>query len=281
MSNLIVQENAASLCYNLDLIPNTYLVAITQRNVAIVEAMIRNDSAYIRSNQANASIQYKRGKVHSTKPTWKERVAEDAPNIKYGGSTAFWMDKLKNYLLFNNSDPLYAYEDVMYYTVSAIDRENSTHLNADGVGREEITERLLSIDKADLLVFLKTPNTSTNSYKLISIISKTTNPTHSDYKPRINYSFATKFCHYACFYLFDGVPEQDNFSIFDNVLEKALLKYIKKYHLNYTVVDFKKYDKYLEAIEAVIRESKRNGHGNEVSKNGLDHLLWYYYKGRI
>lgn len=281
MSNLIDQENAASLCYNLALIPNTSLVAITQRNVAIVEAMIRNDSAYIRSNQANSSIQYKRGKVHSTKPTWKERVAEDAPNIKYGGSTAFWMDKLKNYLLFNNGDPLYSYEDVMYYTVSAIDRENSTHLNADGVGREEITERLLSIDKADLIVFLKTPNISTDSYKLISIISNTTNPTQADYKPRTNYSFATKFCHYACFYLFDGAPEQDNFSIFDNVLEKALLKYIKKYQLDYSVANFKKYDKYLEAIEAVICESEQKGHGDKVSRNGLDHLLWYYYKGRI
>lgn len=53
MSNLIVQENAASLCYNLDLIPNTYLVAITQRNVAIVEAMIRNDSAYQKASKIN------------------------------------------------------------------------------------------------------------------------------------------------------------------------------------------------------------------------------------
>ena len=281
MSNLIHLENTASLRYNLDIIPGTDLVAITQRNVAIVEAMIRNDSAYIRSNQVTASIQYKRGKGHSTKLTWKERVAEDAPNIKYGGSTAFWMSKLKNYLLFNTSDPLYAYEDVVYYTISAIDRENSTHLNADGIGREEIAERLIAINKAQLVSFLKTPNTPSSLYELIDIISETTNPTQKDYKPRTNYSFATKFCHYACFYLFDGELEQDNFSIFDNVLEKALSRYIEKYKLNYTVTDFKKYDKYLGVIEAVICESERKGHGDEVSKNGLDHLLWYYYKGRL
>lgn len=281
MSNLIHLENTASLRYNLDIIPGTDLVAITQRNVAIVEAMIRNDSAYIRSNQVTASIQYKRGSEHSTKSTWKERVAEEAQNIKYGGSTAFWMMKLKNYLLFNRSDPLYTYEDVMYYTISAIDRENSTHLNADGVGREEITERLLAINKSQLVAFLKAPQASPNSYKLVDIISEITHPARKDYKPRINYSFATKFCHYACFYLFDGVPEQDNFSIFDNVLEKALIKYIKKYQLDYSVANFKKYDKYLEAIEAVICESEHKGHGDKVSRNGLDHLLWYYYKGRI
>ena len=51
------------------------LVCLTRDNVAIVEAMIRNNSAYIHSSDKNA------------KPIVN----------KYGGSTAYWMSLLKKY----------------------------------------------------------------------------------------------------------------------------------------------------------------------------------------
>lgn len=282
MSNLIYEEREVSKKYDLKLIEGTDLVAITRRNVAIVEAMIRNDSAYMHSNDVNAKIMHQKANgtpySRSTHADWEYRVKQEYPHIKYGGSCAYWCDKLKNYLLYGKQDPVYSYEEIIYYVISAIDRENSTHLNADGVGRLEITKRILEIQPQDLKNRLKDPKS--DNYELIKEIS---NPTHPDanHKPRENYSFATKFCHYVSFYLFEDADEQDNFSIYDNVVEKALLKYTKRYGFDYKASDFKKYAKFLKAIEDVIDASKNTDGGDDVSRNGFDHLLWYYYKGRV
>lgn len=93
------------------------------------------------------------------------------------------------------------------------------------------------------------------------------------FKPRI--AFATKFCHYVCFYVFEGQPEQDNFSIYDNVVAGILPYYAIKYKIDYKKVDFKKYSQYIGLVDEIIRRS-----GSNISRNGFDHLLWYYYKGR-
>src|SRR5574344_1321487 len=80
------------------------LAKLTEDNVAIVEAMIRNDSAYIKSSDVNAS-----------------------PRGKYGGSTAYWMAQLKNYL-FTNKQNEDTYKIIIENAVNAVDRENSTHI---------------------------------------------------------------------------------------------------------------------------------------------------------
>ena len=36
------------------------------------------------------------------------------------------------------------------------------------------------------------------------------------------------------------------------------------------------YIAYQNAVDAVIENAK-----NQISRNGFDHLVWYYYKGRI
>ena len=95
------------------------LAKLTRDNVAIVEAMIRNDSAYIRSTDVNAApIHNRRG------------------GVKYGGSSAYWMTLLKNVLLNHMSDSNYSYEKIIEGAVESVDRENSTHLNADKCGRK-------------------------------------------------------------------------------------------------------------------------------------------------
>ena len=75
---------------------------------------------------------------------------------------------------------------------------------------------------------------ASEDYKLIKELSAPTNPDSKNkpnrgnaykYKPRENFSFATKFCHYMAMYLFDGKNYADNFSIYDNVLDKAIRKY--------------------------------------------------------
>ena len=69
---LIQDELDKSQKYMLKTILNTDLVQLTQENVAIVEAMIKNDSDYYKSSDPEAG-----------------------PTKKYIGSTAYWMKRLK------------------------------------------------------------------------------------------------------------------------------------------------------------------------------------------
>ena len=93
---------------------------------------------------------------------------------------------------------------------------------------------------------------------------------------RRNVSFASKFCHFSCFYIFEGEEAQDNFSIYDGVVAKALPKYLAYYKLNdrFKIKD-KDYEGYSKAIDAIIEAS-----GSKISRNGFDHLVWYYFKGK-
>lgn len=222
------------------------LVALTQDNVAKVEAMIKNDAAYLNSGNINFS--------------------------ENGGSTAYWMCKLRNYINSNHKDKNH-YREIIFNAVCAVDRDNSTHINADGVGRDEITNRICGLSLKKLIDYLQRPHET--KYKLFEIIAEQTTPKDKKYKPRINKSFASKFCHYACFYLFEGQNEQDNYSIYDSILKNALPYYAEYYKIKITKKDLEDYAKYSEIIEKILEMS-----GNNISKNGFDHLLWYYFKGR-
>ncbi len=227
------------------------LAKLTRENVAIVEAMIRNDSAYIRSSDVNAE------------PTYTKKHT-----IKYGGSTAYWMTQLRK-LLSGETHERYSYEDVIKGAVESVDRENSTHLNADKVGRAEITERLISFDQSELMECLKNPD-----YKDMLLIQEISRKTSAEHGARCNPSFASKFCHYACFYLFEGTEFQDNYSIYDGILKSVLPMYLDYFNLDkYQLDDYKQYRTAVDKI--------REASGVEISRNGFDHLLWYYHKGRI
>ena len=283
---------------------NHGLVALTQDNVARIEAILCIDSNYRKSGDATACPligEYKKdSKNHKKGDNY----------ISYGGSTAYWLIQLKKHLdnglvtfdknlfeglpesimeqwsvLFmkdvlkvrNNSAEEYSLEVAIYGTVSAIDRENSTHLTSDqnsnkkGNGRIELTKRILKI-WGSIERHLRQRH-----FSLICYLSKKTN----NGQGRENYSFATKFCHYACYYWFYGQPEQDNYSICDNVLRKAVAEYANVYglhkHLNqgkeFTEKDFANYSLYSEVIDEL-----RNKYGENISRNGFDHLLWYYHK---
>ena len=80
-----------------------------------------------------------------------------------------------------------------------------------------------------------------------------------------------------CFYLFKGQPEQDNFSIYDNVLAEAIPKYHEKYCGNKVAIkkDYEKYIKYIDEIRKCAKEK----HHEEISRNAFDHLLWFNHKG--
>ena len=142
------------------------LAKLTENNVAIVEAMIRNDSAYIKSSDTKAEPRYKKN-----------------GDIIYGGSTAYWMSKLKKYLLSNNQDQN-DYKEIIKNAVNAVDRENSTHINSDKYGRSEITERILKIDKNELVQSLKEPSYK-NMLLFNEIARKTSAPTKAPPKRTI------------------------------------------------------------------------------------------------
>lgn len=241
--------------YMLDIDEN--IVKITLKNVARVEAMIKNDSAYLRSGDNKFEPQVsKNGKIN------------------YQGSSAYWIAQLKEIFIYGRqlSNDNYTYEKCIKESIFAIDRENSTHLNADRVGRKEIFNRIIQIEKKELIELLKYP--VKDDYKLIKIISEKTS------KGRKNFSFATKFCHYMCFYLFEGEEEQDNFSIYDEVLANAIPKYCKRFKINRDDLQFKEnYKKYIEVIDE-IRNKAYEEYGYLVSRNGFDHLIWYFHKGR-
>ena len=218
--------------------------------------MIRNDSAYIHSTDINA------------KPTYNSNN-----ETKYGGSTAYWMTQLKNFLN-DKLDSGYSYKEILEGAVASVDRENSTHLNADKCGRKEITERLCEFDHTEFIECLKNPE-----YKDMKLIQEISRKTSAKQNARTNPSFASKFCHYACFYIFEGTEYQDNYSIYDGILRKVLPLYLDYYKIEGSY-DLNNYREYRMAVDK-IREKVREKYGIEISRNGFDHLLWYYHKGRL
>lgn len=236
------------------------LPEISHRNVVLAEAMIANDSDYILSGDVCAK-----------------------PDGKYKGSTAYWMHTLKDALDHNSNDT--KIKKIITEAVLAVDRENSTHLAADSLGPSVITERIY-LKRHALVDILKDRS---KGFRFIEDLSAKTGDSNilkggKTYHPRENYSFATKFCHYACLFFFDNDKERvfrDNYSIYDRVVAKALPDYLKAYNIlkadkrPYKEADFKHASSYALFSELIdcLRDDK-------VSRNGFDHLLWYYHKAR-
>lgn len=241
------------------------LVALTRRNVALAEAMIMNNSSYLKCFDLDCGPKGKR----------------ENKNF-YCGSTAYCMNELKYF--YDNDGNLIekrvkegknkkTFKNVVLDAVKAVDRENSTHLNADRTGIDEITNRIFE-KRADLVKYF---GDVSKGFELIDCIKKKTNPTTK--KGRANYSFATKFCHYGSFFFFND-DRKDNYSIYDGVMEKKLPLYLKMYNINFDKNEFKVYENYYKYVGDII-ERVKNKTGEEISRNGFDHLIWYYYKGRI
>lgn len=240
------------------------IVKLTTDNVAKVEAMIMTDSGYAKSGDVNAG------------PTYKKNGNEDYP-----GSTAYWMTQLKNEIEVADDSRL---KVIISHAVAAVDKENSTHINSDGVGREQLTDRIFArvvrlketLSNFDTGVrFIEDVAAITDVSKKNEEEKKKPKKEQKHYVARTNLSFASKFAHYACLYLFgEDDANRDNFSIYDNVLNKALPIYVKKYGLDGYYSN--SYSSYYKCIERIIEKC-----GEPLSRNGFDHLVWYYYKARL
>ena len=247
MANKIQQEYDASRIYDLKQIQikdGNHIVELTRDNVARVEAMIRQDSKYSNSHNPHSKT-----------------------------SSTYWLKQLKEVLIDNKSVSAAEYSKIISHCVETIDRENSTRLKTDGVGRVEMAERLCKLDRNVLLQYLKKPKQ--NKYRLIEILSKATCPKESNKHARRNKSFASKFCHYACMILFKGKKEQDNFSIYDKILRDNIPLYAGQYDIKIPRGFSTSYSKYISVIDQIIKKS-----GNKISRNGFDHLLWYFHKAQ-
>lgn len=98
------------------------LLKLSRKNVARAEMMIANDSRY--------------------------RSVEDEANKFH---------ELGNVLLGRASCDEGTYHADISEIVELIDKRNSTHLNADGVGRTELTNRICDFGRENLLECLRDP----------------------------------------------------------------------------------------------------------------------------
>lgn len=226
------------------------LPALTVANVAKVEAMIRADSKYT--------------------PNDYFRNDKYIPRL---------MKEFGEHLKHPDNDK--GFDAVVEKVVERIDIENSTHLTADcndsylhKNARGEMEDRIKKY-KDDILPYLENPG----SCRGINLVKELSEPTVG-LKERRHLSFASKFCHYACFYIFEGEDAQDNFSIYDSIVAKILPYYLDYYQNKIKLKkEFKPaskdYEIYSEAIGAVIKAS-----GSRISRHGFDHLVWYYFKDK-
>lgn len=241
--NLIQQEALSSQEFDFERDDNG-LVKLTLRNVALAEAIVRADSRYAKT--WDKTQRYEKG--------------------KNPGSTAFWMTEWKKSW---DGRSECTRDDILMGAIQAINRENSTRLAKDERGMKSIFEKLKNFSDDEVKEHLQHPRQY--KYKLLEEIAKA--PDVEGGKRHL--SFASKFCHYACFFMFEGEDAQDNYSIYDSVVKKAVPKYLEAYGIPFQNDDFKEYSDYQNAIDAL-----REKAGAAISRNGFDHLIWYSYKGK-
>lgn len=121
---LIEKEEAASNNYKLaeETIDGEKIVKLTRDNVARVEAMIRYNSDYRDAGDENKGI-----------------IKNKKGEIKYIGSSTYWLKQLKEIIYSENKKTLegFNFEEIIENLVISIDNENSTHLNSDNKKRKE------------------------------------------------------------------------------------------------------------------------------------------------
>lgn len=160
------------------------------------------------------------------------------------------------------------YENI-YAAVTAVDNSNSTHLNANkskgnDEPRKEVTEAILNLGFDTVDKDLREGGFLT--YNTIAFCTS---------NRKKNKSFASKFCSFWCYYVYEGMPEQDNYSRYDSIVRKYLPKYLKYFEIK-EVFDLDNYESYCRAIDAILGGLKQKG--VEISRNAFDHLIWYYHK---
>ncbi len=199
---------------------------------------------------------YKVFAMMSLDPAYKNSMKADN-----GNSSAHWFGKLK---ICEESER----EGIIMEIVTRLNAENSTRVSGDDKGIKKITENILNLDDLEGKLMRK-------EYSVIGKIIEGCD--------KVYFSFATKFCHYACMNLLDG-DDRDNFPIWDNVMKKWLGEYIpwdaKKSkspkEINGESESFERLTAYYESyVDALGKLAEKQG----VSKTGAEQLIWYFHNG--
>lgn len=236
MMTLVESEHNNSTKYLLCRDSNG-LIVISPDNVARVEAMIAENSRY------NSSLNsYDTSSSKACLAVLKQELVT-LPNPKF---------------------------QAVYNVMRAINRENSTRLSDEEL--IELANRLCALSSSEILEYLEKPTIKLGpegeKYFLVSYLrNKTATGKRSG---RENYSFATKFCHYACMNFFKEKPEADNFPIIDNVVKAVFPKYAENIVKR---IVFDDYETFVRNIDSVL-----DYHKQCISRNGFDHLMWYANK---
>ena len=153
---------------------------------------------------------------------------------------------------------------IIQEAVKTVNKTNHTRMS--GKDQSVIVRRINGFGKENVEKSLK--NSDLDLYN--EIARRTEKPEGSGKR---NTVFASKFCHYACLWFFEGKKEADNYSIMDSVVKEILPEYAKAYEIECDEKKLDDYQYYRSIVDKIIKAS-----GSKISRNGFDHLLWYCNK---
>lgn len=251
--------------------------ALTRKNASFIEAVIMLDSNYAQESK----------KLAPDEGFDPEKHVLNAQG-KYCGSVQYWFDEIKS----EEMD----FATAVLGAVISLDRANSTHLETSKDGRRTMRERICETCKNydGLKKVVGKKFTVEDRNHLMAILSS---PIESR-KGGMNYhvSFASKFCSSASINLGCG----DNYSKYDKVVSEALPSYAQiylgeectksRFKMNYNVqknmTDRQRllyrlgvYQDYCNTIEKIIQTLKEDNGNIIISREELDHIIWYGFKG--
>ena len=211
----------------------------------------------------------------------------------YGGMLKTHGDNFFNFKTIEDyaNEEEYTKNDPLYLVIESIDKMNSTHLASEGPkggnrGRIETAKKVYSIENFKKRLFY-------GDATLVDEIAW--------FGGKNNFSFASKFCAYLCRYLFRGMPQENNYCIYDEVIQSILPYFAYKYKIDgdlyyttnrtghkkstvYTIKDNKEnypnnYQEYISYVKRIVERIKQKSR-IDLTFEAFDHMLWYFFKGQ-
>ncbi len=243
--------------------------ALTRKNADFTEAIVGLDSNYAKDS-----------KIIPPDDDFDPELNASKAEGKFCGTTAYWFNEI--------TKPESDFRKCILGAIIAIDTTNSTHLEAAENGRIVMRDRIVKHyhDLSGLIAALLTELNGNANHPIV-VLTAGIKAKGKD-GIRYNISFASKFCSYACAYLNLSI----SYSKYDNVVSAALPEYelsylgrtvkkgkykVKQYVKNRFEHILEVYGNYAECIEAILSTL---GDDNEMTKDELDHIIWYGYKGK-
>ena len=241
----------------------------TQNNFKLINTFLKYDSNYSGVEDDSSLVFAK---------TYRGILTKEKENF-------FNFKKVEDY----KDEEDYMQNDSLYLVIESIDRFNSTHLASEGPkggnkGRINTAKGIYNLKNfKERLYYADT--------KLVDEIA--------GFGGKNNFSFASKFCSYLCRYLFKGLTQENNYCIYDEVVQSVLPYFANCYKINldkkyYTtctrkgikhnrsiISKVKKdgYSEYIKVINAIVEKIKKESN-IDVSYEAFDHMLWYFFKGQ-